>query len=137
VIQNSSGLSEDEIDRMVKEAEANKAEDEKRKAQVETRNKADAFIAQVDTMLEDDKDKIPAKEAEEIKKVRDDLQKALDENNMDEVEKLLDALEKAAQAASAAMYQQAANQPGADAGQAANNGSNNDDVVDAEFTEKK
>ncbi len=59
VIQNSSGLSEDEIDRMVKEAEANKAEDEKRKAQVETRNKADAFIAQVDTMLEDDKDKIP------------------------------------------------------------------------------
>ncbi|WP_435577203.1 molecular chaperone DnaK, partial [Ileibacterium valens] len=50
VIQNSSGLSEDEIDRMVKEAEANKAEDEKRKAQVETRNKADAFIAQVDTM---------------------------------------------------------------------------------------
>lgn len=94
VIQNSSGLSEDEIDRMVKEAEANKAEDEKRKAQVETRNKADAFIAQVDTMLEDDKDKIPAKEAEEIKKVRDDLQKALDENNMDEVEKLLDALEK-------------------------------------------
>lgn len=100
VIQNSSGLSEDEIDRMVKEAEANKAEDEKRKAQVETRNKADAFIAQVDTMLEDDKDKIPAKEAEEIKKVRDDLQKALDENNMDEVEKLLDALEKAAQAAS-------------------------------------
>ncbi|WP_304684266.1 molecular chaperone DnaK [Ileibacterium valens] len=137
VIQNSSGLSEDEIDRMVKEAEANKAEDEKRKAQVETRNKADAFIAQVDTMLEDDKDKIPAKEAEEIKKVRDDLQKALDENNMDEVEKLLYALEKAAQAASAAMYQQAANQPGADAGQAANNGSNNDDVVDAEFTEKK
>lgn len=138
VIQNSSGLSEDEIDRMVKEAEANKAEDDKRKEQVETRNKADAFIAQVDAMLEDDKDKIPANEAEQIKKVRDDLQKALDENNMDEVEKQLDALEKAAQAASAAMYQQAdqnnAQNPGAGN---ASSGSNNDDVVDAEFTEKK
>ncbi len=136
VIQNSSGLSEDEIDRMVKEAEANKAEDEKRKAQVETRNKADAFIAQVDTMLEDDKDKIPAKEADEIRKVRDDLQKALDENNMDEVEKLLENLEKAAQAASAAMYQQASQAGGADAG-AASTGKPDDDVVDAEFTEKK
>lgn len=137
VIQNSSGLSEDEIDRMVKEAEANKAEDEKRKAQVETRNKADAFIAQVDGMLEDDKDKIPAKEADEIKKVRDDLQKALDENNMDEVEKLLDTLEKAAQAASAAIYQQSANQDAGAAGNASANNSANDDVVDAEFTEKK
>ena len=136
VIQNSAGLSEDEIDRMVKEAEANKAEDEKRKAQVETRNKADAFIAQIDNMLEDDKDKIPAKEADELKALRDDLQKALDENNMDEVEKKLSDLEKAAQAASQAMYQQAA-QPTDDA--AADNSKNNggnDDVVDAEFTEK-
>ncbi|MCF0245967.1 MAG: Hsp70 family protein, partial [Ileibacterium sp.] len=135
VIQNSAGLSEDEIDRMVKEAEANKAEDEKRKAQVETRNKADAFIAQIDNMLEDDKDKIPEKEAGELKALRDDLQKALDENNMDEVERKLNDLEKAAQAASQAMYQQAASQPADDAAASDNKGGN-DDVVDAEFTEK-
>ena len=135
VIQNSNGLSEDEIDRMVKEAESNKAADEKKKAEVETRNKADAFIAQIDAMLEDDKDKIPEKEAGELKSMRDELQKALDENNMDKVEKLLGDLEKAAQAASQAMYQQQANagaQPGADAGK-----KDDDDVVDAEFTEKK
>ena len=62
--------------------------------------------------------------------MRDDLQKSLDENNMDEVRAKLDALEKAAQAASASMYNQ---QAGA---QQQNTASNNDDVVDGEFTEK-
>ncbi len=133
VIQNSNGLSEDEIDRMVKEAESNKAADDKKKAEVETRNKADAFVAQVDAMLEDDKDKIPAKEAEELKAKRDELQKALDENDMDKVESIMSVLEKAAQAASQAMYQQAS-QPN---NEQPKNDNNNDDVVDAEFTEKK
>ena len=133
VIQNSNGLSEDEIDRMVKEAESNKAADDKKKAEVETRNKADAFVAQVDAMLEDDKDKIPAKEAEELKAKRDELQKALDENDMDKVESIMSVLEKAARAASQAMYQQA-NQPN---NEQPKNDNNNDDVVDAEFTEKK
>jgi molecular chaperone DnaK len=138
VIQNSGGLSEDEIERMVKEAEANKAEDDKRKAQVETRNKADAFIAQVDNMLEDEKDKIPAKEADELKGLRDDLQKALDENNIEAVEKNLAALEKAAQAASAAAYQNTNNTDAGSQGGASSSSSNggDDDVVDAEFTEK-
>ncbi len=131
VIQNSNGLSEDEIDRMVKEAESNKAADDKKKAEVETRNKADAFVAQIDAMLEDDKDKIPEKEAGELKAKRDELQKALDENNMDKVDSIMSELEKAAQAASQAMYQQAS-QP---AGEEKKNDS--DDVVDAEFTEKK
>ncbi len=132
VIQNSNGLAEDEIERMIKEAESNKAADDKKKAEVETRNKADAFVAQIDAMLEDDKDKLPEKEAGELKEKRDELQKALDENDMDKVETIMTALEKAAQAASQAMYQQASQpqdeQPKNDGG---------DDVVDAEFTEKK
>lgn len=132
VIQNSNGLSEDEIDRMVKEAESNKAADDKKKAEVETRNKADAFVAQIDAMLEDDKDKIPEKEAGELKAKRDELQQALDENNMDKVDSIMSELEKAAQAASQAMYQ-AASQP---AGEEEKK-NDNDDVVDAEFTEKK
>ncbi len=131
-IQNSNGLSEDEINRMVAEAEANKAEDEKRKATIEERNKAESFVAQIDAMLEDNGDKIGDKEKEEVKKLRDDLQKALDENNMDEVKAKMDALEKAAQAASQAMYSQPSNEEDIDDGK--NN--KNDDVVDAEFTEK-
>ncbi len=134
VIQNSNGLSEDEIDRMVKEAEANKAADDKRKEEVELRNRADSFIAQIDAMLEDNKDKIGEAEKNEVTKLRDDLQKALDENNMDEVKNKLDALEKAAQAASQSMYQQ---QAGAQGEQPQSNPTQTgDDVVDGEFTEK-
>ena len=109
-IQNSNGLSEDEINRMVAEAEANKAEDEKRKATIEERNKAESFVAQIDAMLEDNGDKIGDKEKEEVKKLRDDLQKALDENNMDEVKAKMDAFEKAAQAACQESFSQPSNE---------------------------
>ena len=126
-IQNSSGLSDDEIDRMVKEAEMHKAEDDKRKEEIELRNKAEGFIAQIDGMLADNGDKVGDKEKEEVTKLRDDLQKALDENNMDEVKSKLDALEKAAQMASQQMYQQQQEQPNQQA---------NDDVVDGEYTER-
>lgn len=131
-IQNTSGLSEEEIDRMVREAEEHKADDEKRKEEIDLRNRAEGFIAQIDGMLADSGDKIDANQKEETQKLRDDLQKALDDNDMDSVKEKLDALEKAAQAASAQMYQQ--QQAGADA----NGGAANDDnVVDAEFEEKK
>ena len=132
-IQNSSGLSDEEIDRMVREAEDHKAEDEKRKEEIDLRNKAEGFISQIDAMLEDNKDKIDPKQAEETKKLRDDLQKSLDENNMDEVKSKLDMLEKAAQAAGQQMYQQQAQSQGASQD---NTTHANDDVVDGEFTEK-
>ena len=134
-IQNSSGLSDEEIDRMVREAEDHKAEDEKRKEEIDLRNKAEGFISQIDGMLEDNKDKIDPKQAEETKKLRDDLQKALDENNMDEVKSKLDMLEKAAMQAGQAMYNQ---QPNGDAsGQQSNTQTHSgDDVVDGEYTEK-
>lgn len=133
-IQNSSGLSDEEIDRMVREAEDNKEADEKRKEEIDLRNRAEGLIAQIDATLEDNKDKIDTKQADEVKKMRDDLQKSLDENNMDDVRTKLDALEKAAQAASASMYQQAGQQQSNN--DANHNNSNNDDVVDGEYTEK-
>ena len=134
-IQNTSGLSDEEIDRMVREAEEHKAEDEKRKEEIDLRNRAEGFIAQIDSMLADNGDKIDAKQKEETQKLRDDLQKSLDENDMDAVKEKLEALEKAAQAASAQMYQQQSADPNAGAG--ANNANNDDTVVDAEFEEKK
>ncbi len=133
-IQNTSGLSDEEIDRMVREAEEHKAEDEKRKEEIDLRNRAEGFIAQIDSMLADNGDKIDAKQKEETQKLRDDLQKSLDENDMDAVKEKLEALEKAAQAASAQMYQQQSADPNAGAGANANN---DDNVVDAEFEEKK
>ena len=132
-IQNSSGLSDEEIDRMVREAEEHKAEDDKRKEDIETRNKAEGFIAQIDATLADSGDKIDAKQKEEVQKLRDDLQKALDENNMDEVKSKLQMLEQAMQAASQQMYQNAGAQQNTDA----NASGGKDDFVDAEFEEKK
>ncbi|MDH6367443.1 MULTISPECIES: molecular chaperone DnaK [unclassified Breznakia] len=131
VIQNSTGLSDDEIEKMVKEAEANKEADEKRKEEVELRNKAEAFINQIDQSMEEAGDKMDANQKEETQKLRDELQKALDENDMDKVRTQLDALEKAAQAASASMYQQPGEQ-----GQPQPESNPDDDVVDAEFEEK-
>ena len=133
-IQNSSGLSEEEIDRMVREAEEHKAEDDKRKEDIETRNRAESFIAQIDSTLADNGDKIDAKQKEEVQKLRDELQKALDENNMEEVNSKLQVLEQAMQAASQQMYQQQAQQ-NTDSTSANNGGK--DDFVDAEFEEKK
>lgn len=129
-IQNSSGLSDEEIERMVKEAEEHKAEDEKRKEEIDLRNRAESFINQIDNTLADAGDKIDAKQKEETMKLRDDLQKSLDENDMEAVKTKLEELEKAAQAAAAAMYQQ----QGAQTEDAQTN--NNDNVVDAEFEEK-
>ena len=106
--------------------------DEKRKEEIDLRNKAEGFIAQIDGMLEDNKDKIDPKQAEETKKLRDDLQKSLDENNMEEVKAKLDMLEKAAMQAGQAMY----NQPNSDAASQSTQTHSGDDVVDGEFTEK-
>ena len=134
-IQNSSGLSDEEIERMVREAEAHKAEDEEKSKKVELKNKAEGYIAQIDATLKDNGDKISAEQKAEVQKLRDELQAAIDNNDYDGLQYKLDALEKAANDMAQQMYSQAG----------ANNGyqqqqqqtRSNDDVMDAEFTEKK
>ena len=130
-ITNSSGLSQDEIDRMMREAELHKAEDEKKKGDIETRNKAEAYINQIDETLKNDNANVTPEQKAEVQKLRDELQKAIDDNDMDSLKTKLDALEQAANAMAQQMYQNAGN---AGAGSAS---SANDDVMDADFTEKK
>lgn len=135
-ITNSSGLSEDEIDRMVKEAEAHKAEDDKRKEEIETKNRAEAFIHQIDETLQNENANVTEEQKAEVKKLRDELQEAIDKNDTEGLKTKLDALEKAANEMAQAMYQsQAGQQAAGDA--AGNSTSANDDVVDADFQEKK
>ena len=134
VIQNSSGLSDEEIDRMVKDAEANKEADDKRREEADLKNKAEAFINQIDTAMEEAGDKMDANQKAETQKLRDELQKALDENDMEKVKTQLDALEKAAQAASASMYQNA--DGAAEQAKAQSGTANDDNVFDGEFEEK-
>ncbi|MBQ1512075.1 MAG: molecular chaperone DnaK [Erysipelotrichaceae bacterium] len=141
-ITNSSGLSDAEIDKMVREAEEHKAEDEKRHEEAELKNKAEAFITQIDDTLNNENANIDASQKAEVQKLRDELRKAIDTNDYPTLRTKLDELEKAAQAMAQAMYQQSA---GAGA-QAQGNPyanvhpndapHNNDDVVDADFKTK-
>ena len=131
-ISNPNGLSDEEIDRMVKEAEDNKDADDKRKEEIELKNKAESFIGQIDQTLEANNPNVTDDQKNQVKALRDELQKAIDNNDYDTLRTKLDELEKAAQAMSEAMYKQQASAAQGQAG-----GSNpNDDVVDADFEAK-
>lgn len=130
-IQNSTGLSEDEINRMVQEAEANKAEDEKRRKEIETKNKAEQMINEIDKALAEQGDKIDANQRSQAEALRNELKTALDNNDMATLEAKMSELEQMAQQMAAYAYQQA-NQ----ANDNNNSNANDDGVVDADFQEK-
>ena len=142
-ITNSSGLSDAEIEKMVREAEENKEADDKRKEEIELRNKAEGFIAQIDQQLEAENPNVTEDQKAQVKALRDELQSAIDNNEYGKLKSKLDELEKAAQAMAEAMYQQQANgQAGQNYGGAYGNANqngnmNNDDVVDADFKTKE
>ncbi|WP_323610846.1 molecular chaperone DnaK [Erysipelothrix enhydrae] len=129
-ISNSSGLSDEEIERMVREAEENASEDLRLKEEAELKNRAEQFIHQIDESLASEDSPVDDAQKEEVTKLRDELQAAMDNNDFETLKEKLDQLEQAAQAMSQAMYEQQAGQPEADAT------SNDETVVDAEFEEK-
>lgn len=136
-ISGSSGLSDAEIDKMVREAEEHKVEDEKRKEEIEIKNKAEQFINQIDETLKTDNANVTAEQKEEVKKLRDELQAAIDSNDIETLKAKMEQLEKAANDMAQAMYQQQAQEAGATGEQAqANTSANDDNVVDADFKEK-
>lgn len=132
-IQNSTGLSDEEIDRMVKEAEANKADDEKKRKEIETKNKAEQMINEIDKALAEQGDKIDENQKSQATALRDELKAALDNNDMATLEAKMNELEQVAQQMAAYQYQQQQAQGAQPNGGTA---SNDDDVVDADFTEK-
>ena len=132
VIQNSTGLSDEEIDRMVKEAEANKAEDEKKRKDIETRNKAEQMINEIDKALAEQGDKIDANQKAQAEQLKTELKTALDNNDMATLEAKMSELEQMAQQMASYAYQQQQANPGSNA----NSNTSNDDVVDADFEEK-
>ncbi|MFV0395954.1 MAG: molecular chaperone DnaK [Coprobacillaceae bacterium] len=134
VIQNSSGLSDDEIDRMVKEAEANKADDEKKRKEIETRNKAEQMINEIDKSLAEQGDKIDEQQKEAANKLKEELKVALDNNDVETLEARMAELEQMAQQMASYGYQQDG-AAGADAG-ATGTQQEDDNVVDADFEEK-
>ncbi|MGE5502044.1 MAG: molecular chaperone DnaK [Ignavibacteriales bacterium] len=133
-IQANGGLSDADIDRMVKEAEANKAEDEKRKAQVDARNQADAVIHSTEKALAEHGDKVSADEKSAIETALSDLKGSLESDDVDALQAKTQALVQASMKLGEAMYKA---QQGGD-GAAQPEGAQaqpEDDVVDAEFEE--
>lgn len=146
-ITNSSNLSEADIDKMVKEAEANASEDKKKKEEAETRNNAQSMISAADRIVKDFEGKISDSDKAKLDEQKEALKKALDENkSYEEIKKLSEDLQQTMYAISQAAYakvQQEGQNAQTEGAQGQNTGSenansnsnnNNDDVIDAEFT---
>ena len=143
-IKSSSGLSDEEIDRMVKEAKENEAADKKRKEEVDLKNEVDQLLFQTDKTLEEIKGKVGEDEVKKIEDARDALKKAQEANNIDDMKAKKDDLTKLIQDMSVKLYQQAqqaqqaqggATDGAANAGKASSNDNNDDNTVDGDFKE--
>lgn len=133
-IEASSGLTEEEIQRMKRDAEANAEADKKRKEEVDTLNQADSLIFQTEKQLKEYGDKIPADKKGAIDTALAELKKAYEGKNLEEIKPAMEALNTAFQAASQDMYNAAQSQEGA-AANAEDAGSASDEVTDVDFEE--
>ena len=140
VIKASSGLSEDEIKRMVSDAEAHAEEDKKFRELVETRNKADGLVHSVEQTLKDLGEKVATEERVKVENALNDLKAVLKDDDKDKIEKKLEALMQASSAIAQQAYAQQSGEAGegaAAAGGAEGSGKDRGDVLDAEFEEVK
>lgn len=141
-ITSSGGLKQDEIDRMVKEAEAHAAEDKAKKEEIEVKNNADSLVYQAEKAVKDFEGKADAATLEQVTKAKDALKAAIESGNVEDIKAKSEELTKPLYELSTKMYEQAqaAQQTAGDAqgAQGAQGGAQqNDDVVDAEYTEVK
>ena len=143
-ITNSSNLSEQDIDKMVKEAEANAAEDKKKKEDAEIKNNATSLISSADRIMKDFEGKIDAADKSKLEEQKAALQKAIDENKAtDELKKLSEELQQTMFGISQKAYEavqkdgaQSANSENASTDNSSSDKNNDDDVIDAEYTKE-
>ncbi len=107
-ITSSTNLTDEEIEKMRKEAEENKEADEKRKEEAETKNEAEQMVFQTRKAIKDLGDKVDSKDKEEAEEMIKELEKALDSNDIDEIKEKKDKLQEKAMALSAKVYEEAA-----------------------------
>ena len=144
-ITASSGLNKDEVDRMMREAESHADEDKRRKEEIETRNQADQAAYAAERMVKDAGDKLPAADRQPIESAIEELKKAIEKNDLDEMKRRLEALNAAQHKAAEAMYRTASasgggapgGDPGGSAGPTGGAGRDAGDVIDAEVVEEE
>jgi molecular chaperone DnaK len=144
-ITASSGLSKDEVDRMMREAESHAEEDRKRREEIEARNRADQAIYAAEQLVRENGDKMPASDKSVIEGAIEDVRKALQGSDAAALTRAMDALTSAQHKAAEAMYRQAGAQdtgpvPGAETGPGpsagADAGAQHDGVIDAEVVDE-
>ncbi len=133
-IQDGSGLSKDEIDRMIKDAEAHADEDRKRKEEAETRNQAESLVNQTEKFLKENEDKVPADAKEKVETAITGANEALKGNDLAAIKTAVETLSTESQALGQAIYANAAAEGGADGAPGGSAGA--DDVVDAEVVDE-
>ncbi|SEA96322.1 molecular chaperone DnaK [Thalassobacillus cyri] len=132
-IKSSSGLSDEEVEKMVQEAEENAEADKKRREEVELRNEADQMIFTTEKTLKDLGEQVSEDEKQQAETAKDELKEALEGEDLDKIKEKKEALQEHVQNLSAKVYEQAAQQ--AQAQQEAQGEGSEDDVVDADYEE--
>ncbi|ENB7252863.1 molecular chaperone DnaK [Listeria monocytogenes] len=135
VIKSSSGLTDEEIEKMVQDAEANAEEDKKNKENAELRNNADQLVFTVDKTLKELEGKVEEEEVKKAEAARDELQEALKGEDFDAIKEKTESLNEIVQNLSVKLYEQATAEQQAAGGAEGQEAPQNDDVVDAEFEE--
>jgi molecular chaperone DnaK len=142
-ITGASTLSENEVEKMVKDAETNAAADKEKRERIDTKNQAETLIYQAEKQLGELGDKVGAEDKAKVEASAAKLKEAVEKDDFDTMKSELETLQQALYAAGAAVYQQAAGAEAAAGAAPGGNGagaagsSSSDDVIDAEFTESK
>jgi len=137
-ITASSGLSKEDVEKMVKEAEAHSAEDKRRRQEIDLRNQADALVYSTEKTLNEHREKIPVSEVNAIEGALKEAKEAIASGDMSRIREKMDLLTKASHRLAEIMYQQTSTKQKAEsAAGGAPAGRPEEDVVDAEFEEKK
>jgi molecular chaperone DnaK len=133
-IKSSSGLSDEEVEKMVKDAEENAEADKKRREEIDLRNEAEQLIFTTDKTIKDLGDKVSDEEKQKAEDAKEALKTAIESDDIDQIKEKKDALNEQVQQLSVKLYEQMAQDAQAQQGQEAE-GNGDDDVVDAEYKE--
>jgi molecular chaperone DnaK len=146
-ITSSSGLSKDEVEKMARDAESHTSDDRKKKEEIESRNRADAMVYNIEKMLKEHRDKVAASDAKAVDDALEETKKAMSEGGIDKINQATSKLETASHKLAEAMYKTASQSAGTPPGGGAQGGGapadgdakpkdgKKDDVVDAEFVD--
>jgi molecular chaperone DnaK len=143
-ITSSSGLSKDDVERLVKDAESHAAEDKQRREEIEAKNQLDSLVYQVEKMLSENREKLAGGDVAGLESAITEGRKAMEQGGIDNLRRATENLTKASHKLAEVMYQQTGANAGAGAGPGSQSGpaggesgSSKDDVIDAEVVDEE